>query len=198
MRDDDQDQVVSLLTNSFFRDEPIARCLQLTDTLEFVTDTVKHCVQDGCSFVAYDTQTNRIVGACLNEIERRDPRQGSKKSYGGVDFIMELFVHMQAKETIFDRMKCDVLLHIFVLSVDQVARGHGLAARLIAKSIEQGKELHLPGAYSEASNFFSLRCFQQNHFNIVDEVKYTDYNPERLATMIHPHYDRCYLLSLKF
>ena len=44
---------------------------------------------------------------------------------------MKVFAHTHERQTIFDRMKCDVLLHIFIDSMDQLVREHGLAVRLI-------------------------------------------------------------------
>jgi GNAT superfamily N-acetyltransferase len=198
MHKNDYDQVVSLLTSSFFRDEPITRCLQVTNTLEFTTRTVTHCLQEGCSFVAYDTQTNQVVAVCLNETERRDQQHEVDEPDEKLHFVFELFGQVHKEQTIFDRMHCDVLLHIFILSVDQVARGHGLATRLIAKSIEHGKHLRVDGAFAEATNVYSLKCFQQQQFKAVNELKYIEYSPERLATMTDPNYDRCYLVTLKF
>lgn len=198
MHKDDYDQAVSLLTSSFFRDEPITRCLQATNNLEFTTRTLTRCLQDGCSFVAYDTETNQIVAICLNEIEQRDQQHELDEPDEKLRFAFELFGHIHKEQTIFDRMHCDKLLHIFMISVDQVARGHRLAARLIEKSIEHGKQLQLNGAFAEATNLYSLKCFQQQQFKTVDELIYTEYSPERLATMTDPNYDRCYLVTLKF
>ena len=184
--------------NSFFRDEPVTRCLQVTNTLQFSQETVDYCVQEQRSFVAYDTETNRVVAMCLNAVERSDHRGEINEPNEKLRFLFELCDQLHKKQTVFDRMNADVLLHIFIICVEQDARGHGLATQLIAKSVEHGKELQLHGAYSEVTNVYSLNCFQKQHFQIVDELKYVEYSPERLAPMTDPNYDRCYLVTLKF
>lgn len=193
---EDYDQVVFLLNNSFFRDEPLAKCLQVTETLQFAKNTVEVCIKQQCSFVAWDTETNQIIGACLNEVCHRSVReQEVNEPNEQVRFILQLFTYMHNKLDVFDRLKSDTLFHVFILSVDKVARGHGLASRLIGKSIERARDLQLKGAYAEASNVYSLNCFKQQQFEVIDEVKYTEYNPERLDDLKGPMYDRCYFVA---
>jgi ribosomal protein S18 acetylase RimI-like enzyme len=197
MREDDYNQVLSLLTNSFFHDEPIARCLQVTDPLEFSKNTFHGCLQDQCSFVAYDTETNQIVALCLNEIIEKNSKREINESDEKMRFVLQLIEDMHTKLNIFDQLNANILLHIFIISVDKIARGHGLASRLISKSIEYAKELKIDGAYAEATNVYSLNCFKQQQFDIFDELKYLDYNPERLANLNDRMYDRCYLVGRK-
>ncbi|CAF4290511.1 unnamed protein product, partial [Adineta steineri] len=71
LHENDYDQVLSLLLNSFFKDEPITQCLQITETLEFAKNIINGCLQDQCSFVALNTETNQTVGICLNEIKHK-------------------------------------------------------------------------------------------------------------------------------
>jgi ribosomal protein S18 acetylase RimI-like enzyme len=112
-------------------------------------------------------------------------------------FVLQLIEDMHTKLNIFDQLNANILLHIFIISVDKIARGHGLASRLISKSIEYAKELKIDGAYAEATNVYSLNCFKQQQFDIFDELKYLDYNPERLANLNDRMYDRCYLVGRK-
>ncbi|CAF3838907.1 unnamed protein product [Rotaria sp. Silwood1] len=198
MHENDYDQVLSLLTNSFFHDEPIAQCLQVTETLEFSKNVIHNCLHDKCSCVAYDTETNQIVAICLNEIIYKNNKEEINESDEKIRFILELFMNMQKNLNIFDQLNVDTLLHIFILNVDKTVRGHGLGSRLISKSIEYGKELKLGGAYAEASNVYSLNCFKQQQFEIFNELIYLDYNPERLANLNDKMYDRSYLVARKF
>jgi ribosomal protein S18 acetylase RimI-like enzyme len=163
MREDDYNQVLSLLTNSFFHDEPITRCLQVTDTLEFSKNTITGCLQDQCSFVTYDTETNQIVALCLNEIIEKNSKHEINESDEKIRFILQLFADVNKKLNIFDQLNANILLHIFIINVDKIARGHGLASRLISKSIEYAKELKIDGAYAEVTNVYSLNCFKQQH-----------------------------------
>lgn len=196
LRAEDYDQVLSLLMNSFFRDEPLVKCLQATENLQFAKNIIESCIKDQCSFVVYDTETNQIVGTCLNEVCHRSVReQEVNEPDEKLRLILQITAHMHQKLNVFDRLNSDTLLHIFLLSVDNSARGHGLASRLIEKSIERGRELQLKGAYADASNVYSLNCFKQQQFEILDELNYAQHNPERFGSLTGPMYDRCYLVA---
>lgn len=197
MREDDYNQVLSLLINSFFHDEPIARCLQVTDPLEFSKNTFHGCLQDQCSFVAYDTETNQIVALCLNEIIEKNSKREINESDEKMRFVLQLIEDMHTKLNIFDQLNANILLHIFIISVDKIARGHGLGSRLILKSLQCAKELKLDGACAEVTNIYSLNCFKQQQFEIFDELNYLEYNRERLANLSDPMYDRCYFVGRK-
>jgi predicted GNAT family acetyltransferase len=165
MCEDDRNQVLSLLTNSFFPDEPVARCLHITDTLEFAQSVIHDFLKERCSFIAYDTTTNQIVGCYLNEIVHRNVQHETSELDEKIRFMFQIFDDLKNKLNIFDRLNTDTLIHICVLSVDRTVRGHGLAPCLISKSIEYVKELKLQGAFAVATNVYSLN---------------SDYNPERL------------------
>jgi ribosomal protein S18 acetylase RimI-like enzyme len=198
MHQDDYDQVFSLLTNSFFLDEPITQCLQITETSEFAKNIINGCLRDQCSFVAVDTQTNQIVAMNLNDITHRNMKHEQVDYDEKILFINQFMNHIHEKSNIFKHLNADKLLHIYIISVDKIARGHGLASHLISKSIEYAKELKLEGAYAEATSLYSLNCFKQQQFQILDELIYVDYDSKRLAKLKGPHYDRCYLVSRKF
>ena len=66
---------------------------------------------------------------------------------------------------------------------------------MIEKSVEYARELKLKGAYAEASNVYSLNCFKQQQFDIIYEIKYAEYSPERLGSLPGPLYDRGYFVA---
>ncbi|CAF1154161.1 unnamed protein product [Adineta steineri] len=198
LHEDDYNQVLSLLLNSFFKDEPITQCLQITETLEFAKNIINGCLQDQCSFVALNTETNQIVGICLNEIKHKNQRNETIQSDEKLGFLFQLFADVHKNLNIFDKLNAHTLLHVFIISVDKCARGHGLASRLIEKSIEYAKELEIAGAFAEATNLISLKCFKQQQFNILDELIYMNYDSKRLANLNDENHDRCYLVARKF
>lgn len=193
----DFDQVLSLLNNSFFRDEPLVKCLQATETMEFAKNVINHCMKEQCSFVAWDIETKQIVGACLNEVCHKSVRDEQvNEPEEKLRFILQIFAHMHNNVNVFERINADKLLHIFVLSVDRIARGHALASKMIGKSVEYARDdLKLKGAYAEASNVYSLNCFKQEQFEVIYEVKYAEYSPERLGSLPGPLYDRGYFVA---
>ncbi|CAF3386800.1 unnamed protein product [Rotaria socialis] len=201
LHEDDYDQVASLLKTSFFPDEPISRCIQITETSEFSNILINSCVSDKCSFVAYDTETNQIVAVCLNEITSKDHHvENNMVSDEKIRFIFQILNDVDRKVKVFERLNANTLLHIYIIAVDKIARGHDLASRLISKSIEcvAQEEFNIHGAYAEATNVYSLNCFKKQKFNIFDELIYTDYDSKRLVDLTDPMYDRCYLVGRNF
>jgi GNAT superfamily N-acetyltransferase len=198
MQKDDYDQVLSLFMNSFFQDEPITQCLQLTETLQLAKDIINDCSQDQCSFLAFHTETKQIVAVCLNEIVDKNHKNERIQADEKNRFLFQIFADVHKNVNIFDELNADRLLHVFIISVDKSARGHGLASRLISKSIEHAKQIQLGGAFAEATGLISLKCFKQQEFQVFDELIYVNYNPERLANLNNENYDRCYLVGRKF
>lgn len=198
MEENDYDEVFRLLHDSFFLEEPLNRCMQVTNTYNFAKNTIDGCLQDRCSFIAVDKSCGKIVGVCLNQIEEKNHDKTLEESDPKLRFILEIFDSMHKNQTIFDRLNLNRLLHVFIINVHPNARGYSLASKLIRQSITSAKELNLDGAYAEATNLYSLHCFSKERFEIIDELIYLDYNPELLSTLIGTHYDRCYLVARKF
>ena len=198
MHKNDYEQVLSLLTKSFFHEEPITRYLQITDTSEFSENVIDTCLQNHCSFVAYDKETNQIIAVCLNDIVNKNDKNGFMTSNEKLNFIMQILDDLHKEVNIFDQLNANTLLHIFMITVDKIARGHGLASSLILKSVERAKELKLRGAYAEATSVYSFNCFKKQQFKLFHELIYTDYDSKRLANLNNPMYDRCYLVGTNF
>lgn len=65
MNENHRDQVSDLVVDSFFRDEPLNKCLAFdipTEPIEFTELILSLALRDQCSFVAIDVQTQKVVG----------------------------------------------------------------------------------------------------------------------------------------
>lgn len=198
MQADDYDQVLSLLTNSYYPDEPLARCLQMTEGLKYSKAFLDDYIRAGYSFVASDKATNRIVATILNDVRDRNIEYKHVSVDEKSDYLFRLLDHIHEKSNVFDHLKVDKLFHLDLLSVDRKLRGRELGSRLISKSIDYARELKFEGAYAVATNRHSLNCLRQHQFQILSELIYVDYDGLRLATLNGPYYDRCYLVTRKF
>ena len=94
MQEEDRNEVLSLLMNSFFQKESSAKCLQLNDPLDFAKNLINDTLYDRCSFVVDDLQTNKLVGVCLNEIKYHDDKSIINKSNGKLNFILQFLNEM--------------------------------------------------------------------------------------------------------
>ncbi len=195
MREEDRIPALTLLINSFFRDEPLAKCLELGEPIDFAKNVINDSLNDQCSFVAYDIQTNQLVGICLNELKYEDDKHTINESNEKLYFILHLLDHMHENINLFHQFMTNSLLHIFIINVDNNYRGYGLASRLISASIEHAKNLHIGGAYAEATSFYSLNSFKKQGFQVYHQLNYVEYDQIRLKNLTDKNYDQCQLVA---
>jgi ribosomal protein S18 acetylase RimI-like enzyme len=191
MREEDRDKVLSLLINSFFVDEPLAKYLQLGEPIDFANNIINEGIHDQCSFVVYDIQTKELVGVCLNEIKYQDDKHIINETDEKLCFILNFLNHMHTNVNLFDQFTSNALLHIFIINIDKNYRGFGLGSQLIFASIEHAKKMNIKGLYAEATNIYSLNCFKKQGFEVYHQINYTDYDSIRLANLT----DQCQLVA---
>jgi len=195
MREEDRIPALTLLINSFFHDEPLAKCLELEEPIDYAKNIINDALNDQCSFVAYDIQTNQLIGICLNEIKSKDNKNIINESNEKLYFILHLLDHMHENINLFDHFMTNSLLHIFIINVDKNYRGYGLASRLISTSIEHAKQIHIGGAYAETTNIYSLNSFKQQGFQIYHQLNYAQYDQVRLRNLTDKNSDQCQLVA---
>ncbi|CAF1341963.1 unnamed protein product [Rotaria magnacalcarata] len=195
MCEEDRIHVLNLLVSSFFRDEPLAKCLQVKEPIDFANNVISDALNDQCSFVAYDLQTNRLAGVCLNEVKYKTDTNIIHESNEKIYFILHLLDHMHKDINLFDHLLTNSLLHIFIINVDNNYRGNGLASSLIAASIQHAKTFNIGGAYAEATNTYSLNSFTRQGFQIYHQLNYVEYDQVRLADLTDKNNDECQLVA---
>ena len=191
MCENDRNDVLNLLLNSFFKDEPLAKYLQLNKPIEFAENIFNNSLKENCSFVIHDNQTNRLIGLCLNEIVHENHEEILNEKDEKIFFILQLLNSMHFNQNLFQQFQTNSLLHIFILNIDEDYRGYGLASQLISKTIQSAKEMNIKGIYAEATSFNSLKCFEKLNFQIYHQIKYKDYDPIRLSNLD----DQCHLVA---
>jgi N-acetylglutamate synthase-like GNAT family acetyltransferase len=195
MGEEDRDAVLSLLLNSFFRDEPLAKCLELGEPIEFAKNIINDVLHDQCSFVAYHIQTKELVGICLNEMKLKDDKHIINESNEKIDFILHFLNNMHIERNLFDQFKTNSLLHIFIINVDNNYRGYGLGSQLILATIEHAKKINIKGIYAEATNIYSFNSFKQQGFQVYHQINYIDYDQIRLANLTDATQNQCQLVA---
>ncbi len=195
MREEDRIPALTLLINSFFHEEPLAKCLQLGEPIDFAKTVINDAINDQCSFIAYDIQTNQVAGVCINEITHKDDQHRIVQSNEKLYFILNLLDQMHKNINLFDVFQTDSLLHVFIINVDKNYRGYGLSSRLISASIQHAKQNHIGGAFAEATNIYSLNAFKQQGFQIYHQLNYIEYDPLRLTDLNDKTNDQCQLVA---
>ena len=207
MTNEHRQQVSDLITDTFFRDEPLNKCLSFeipNEPTEFTERIVTLALQDQCSFVAVDVQTQKIVGVILNIIKHRislttannrDKLDTNSFQSKKLRYILNVLKQIHRNVDLFDELKTDRLLHSVIVAIDAHYRGLRLTEKLIHTSIERAKdELNLKGAFAEATSLYSSKAFLKQGFKLYDEIIYTKYDDMRLASLTGEH-DRCQLLA---
>jgi ribosomal protein S18 acetylase RimI-like enzyme len=207
MKAEHHDQVFDLVTDTFFRDEPLNKCLAFDiphEPIEFTQLIVSLALQDQCSFVAVDVHTQKVIGVILNIIKHNlssptidDPDKFDINNFQSekLRYILNVLKHVHRNIDLFHEMKTDCLLHIVIVAIDAHYRGLRLTEKLIHESITHAKnELNLKAAFSEATSLYSSKAFRKQGFQIYDEIIYTKYDDIRLASLAGEH-DRCQLLA---
>lgn len=192
------DEVFQLVTQTFFRDEPLNRALAFEipdEPAEFTQDVLQHALDDRCSFVLIDVQTEKIIGVILNLIKHRSTNEQKKYRSEKLEFILGLLHKLHHHVDLYDQMKTDRLLHMVIIAIDGQYRGLRLTEKLINASLERAKnEFDLKGVFAEATSLFSSKAFRKQGFQILTELIYSNYDPIRLSQLIGEH-DRCQLLT---
>jgi ribosomal protein S18 acetylase RimI-like enzyme len=191
MREEDRNKVLSLLLKSFFQDEPLAKYLELGKPIDFANNLINDAINDQCSFVVYDIETNQLIGICLNEIKYENNQNIINETNEKLEFILHFLNYMHKNMNLFKLFKTNSLLHIFIINIKQNYRGYGLGSQLISETIKYAKNNNIKAIYAEATNIYSFNCFKQHGFDVYHQINYIDYDPIRLANLN----DQCQLVA---
>jgi len=209
MSTEHREQVFDLVVDTFFRDEPLNKCLAFeipNEPIEFTELVLSLALQDQCSFVAIDVQTQKVIGVILNIIKDRlsstttaidhhDLFNVNNFQSEKLRYIINVLQHVHRNIDLFTELKTDRLLHIVIIAIDAHYRGLRLTEKLICASIKRAKnDLNIHAAFSEATSLYSSKAFRKQGFQIYDEIIYTKYDDIRLASLAGEH-DRCQLLG---
>jgi len=207
MNNEHREKVFELVTNIFFRDEPLNQCLAFdlpNEATEFAELVISIALEDQCSFVAINNQTQEIIGVILNVIKHRlslstinNPDKFDIKNFQSekLRFILGVLKHAHENIDLFQEMNTDRLLHTVIIAIDTHYRGLRLTEKLIDASLERAKnECHIKAAFSEATSLYSAKAFRKQGFQVYNEIIYTNYDNIRLANLSGEH-DRCQLVA---
>lgn len=203
MTNDDQEQVSDLIIETFFRDEPLNRCLKFDipdEPLDFTKTILSSSIRDQYSFVVVDKQRDKIIGVILNEIENRTDSEKNncfnKNQYESekLNYVFDLLQRVHQNMNLYTLMNTEHLLHITIIAIHSQYRGLRLTEKLIESTIEKAKQnSKIGGIYSEATSSFSSRAFRKQGFQVYGELIYRDFDGIRLSSLVGEH-DRCQLL----
>ncbi|CAF0791226.1 unnamed protein product [Didymodactylos carnosus] len=193
-------EVFALISGSFFRDEPLNKCLcfELPDEpIEFTNLAIKIALQDKCSYVAIDTATQKVIAVILSVIESKNDEtnlwDGSQFKSEKVRYVLKVLKCVHDNVDLFQTFDTDLLLHIIVVTIDESYRGLRITEKLIHSSLERAKQVGIKAVFSEATSLYSSKAFRKLGFQIYNEVIYSKYDKIRLSNL--DEHDRCVLVA---
>ncbi|CAF3143376.1 unnamed protein product [Rotaria sp. Silwood2] len=187
--------VYDLLTNSFFRDEPLFNYVQLdipNEPSEVANPTIEKALQDKCSYIAIDRSQQKLVGVSLNVIENVNDQikafDVSQFKSEKVRYVFELVNSAHGHIDLYKTFKTDRLLHMLFLSIDDKYRGFNLGKQLMDLSMELAKSYGIKGAYTEATSIYSAKEVIKMGFQEYNKIIYAEYDKKRLTNLgVHDH-----------
>ncbi|XP_017134265.1 uncharacterized protein LOC108150544 [Drosophila elegans] len=198
MKMEDFDEVESFLAVHFFKHEPLMLIPQPDASQSQVVpeeaELHRSLIHQNLSLVAVDGE--RIVGVALagdlvpGDLEREFQEAEQKEVKCLLDKIHKFLAGIERQADIFAHFGVDRALYLYMLGVDSSVRRQRLGSRLVAATIELGRQRGFPVVTSTCTNLFSLRLMTGLCMECVLSKDYADYKDERgeiLLPAISPH-----------
>ena len=173
----DSAAVVALLSRVFSAADPPAVAMGLThdDFEQFVGFHCSKAATGGLTVVARVPETNQVVGVLLTDDFGVPPELN-------VNEISDKFLPILAMLNGLDEeyrkgrsITTGQCLHLFMLGVDQHFVGHGIAQKLVAACLSNGRQKGYTDAVTEATGLVSQHVFQKLGFTGRLRASYRDY-----------------------
>uniref|UniRef100_A0A2A4J4D3 aralkylamine N-acetyltransferase n=1 Tax=Heliothis virescens TaxID=7102 RepID=A0A2A4J4D3_HELVI len=161
---DMSEAVIQHLRNNFFADEPLNKAVSLCQRGEPHAALERLCavtIADGLSVAAIEGDTS------IEKIQ-----QSSDEKYNK---IFTILYSVSQELDLFNTFQVDKILECRIISVDQQARGRGLAKELMARSIDIAKENGFKLFKADATGAYSQRICSSLGMEIIRTVRYADY-----------------------
>lgn len=188
------DRVIIHLRNNFFADEPLNKSVGLCKPGEPHAELEEHSIstlQDGLSVAAVDKVTDEIAGVALNGVLRPgDLEKGQEKldcsNDEGFKQIFSMLYNVSHSLDLFTAYETDKIFETRILSVDSRYRGIGLGNELIKRVDDVARENGFKILKGDATGSFSQKICSKNGYEIIHELKYSDYKSENGEPIFKP------------
>jgi len=191
----DSEQIIDHLRKFFFKDEPLNVSVKLIESddsrcPELESYSIKS-IKDGISLMAI-TDSNKIIGVCLNQKLHRDDLEEEVKKCPNPKFekILKFLRTLDKEGNVFGQYPdVDKILNVFILSVDGSWRGKGIAKKLMDMTRKFAREQGYGLMRVDCSSHYSAKAVARLGFDCIHTIKYEDYkeNGTSVFTPDNPH-----------
>ncbi|XP_016990340.1 arylalkylamine N-acetyltransferase-like 2 [Drosophila rhopaloa] len=198
MKMEDFDEVETFLAEHFFKHEPLMLIPQedaaQSEVVQPEAELHRSLIPQNLSLVA--VAEGRIVGVALagelvpEDLEREFQEVEAKEVKCLLDKIHKFLAGIERQANIFAHFGVERALYLYMLGVDSSVRRQRLGSRLVAATIELGRQRGFPVVTSTCTNMHSRRLMTGLHMECVltkDYAEYKDEHGEILLPALEPH-----------
>ncbi|XP_016963248.1 arylalkylamine N-acetyltransferase-like 2 [Drosophila biarmipes] len=188
MEMEDFEEVEVFLAEHFFKHEPLMLIPQKdpsqAELIQAEAELHRSLISQNLSLVAVDVEEKRIVGVVLageltpEDLEREFRENEQKEATCLLDKIHKFLAGVEWQANIFDHFGVQRALYLYMLGVDASVRRQRVGTRLVAATIELGRQRGFPVLTSTCTNMHSRRLMTGLHMDCVLTKDYADYKDE--------------------
>ncbi|KAH8381157.1 hypothetical protein KR200_006457, partial [Drosophila serrata] len=193
----DFEEVEAFLAVHFFKQEPLMLIPQpdsaQSEVIPAESELHRSLIAQGLSLAAIDRSNgDRIVGVVLagemvpEDLEREFQEVEQKEVKCLLDKIHKFLAGIERRANIFKHFGVERALYLYMLGVDTSVRRQGVGSRLVAATIELGREQGFPVMASTCTNLHSTRLMTALHMECVLSQNYADYKDEHGEVILRP------------
>ncbi|KAH8238007.1 hypothetical protein KR032_010865, partial [Drosophila birchii] len=190
-------EVEAFLAVHFFKQEPLMVIPQADPTQSRVVpeegELHKTILEQGLSLAAVDrSRGGVIVGVVLagemvpEDLEQEFQKVEQKEVKVLLDKIHKLLARVEWQANIFKHFGVERALYLYMLGVDSSVLRQGIGSRLVAATIELGRERGFPVMASTCTSFHSARLMAALKMECVLSQDYADYKDESGEVILRP------------
>lgn len=171
------EEMVGLLAEAFSRyDAPaVAVGLSAADVERLVSRFGQKALSENLTVLARETSSGELVGGLLVEDFGTPPPEGLELSVPTFAPIGALLDSLDSQYRAARRIVAGTHLHLFMLGVADRASGRGIAQKLIATCLTNGKARGYGHAITEATGSVSQHVFRKLGFRDILFASYKDF-----------------------
>uniref|UniRef100_A0AC35F7P5 N-acetyltransferase domain-containing protein n=1 Tax=Panagrolaimus sp. PS1159 TaxID=55785 RepID=A0AC35F7P5_9BILA len=148
----------------------------------FFKDIIKHSIDSGYSYIIRDDNSKKIIAVRLTDFLERSSLHSSSEGPNYPSWkpnaILKLLETLESKLWNQIPININKLASWTILSVNSNYARRGIAFRLIEYKLYELKEIGCQGIAAEATAFKSQQLFIKNNYQILYEIKHSDWKNE--------------------
>jgi ribosomal protein S18 acetylase RimI-like enzyme len=191
----DRCEIERLFADHFYRSEPFNVGWINDDIVPEDREAVFDLISHNLSIVAVDESTNRIVGACIANVDMPDDIQAMQEEAERTESrkwsqYLQLFIRIARESNLFERLQVREIFHVNEMAVDANYRNQSIGRQLIAMCQQHGAALGYKVCSVNCSSVYTERIATKLGMECMSAIamdSVMDENGERLIYPPAPH-----------